>query len=52
MQTPEQLKSLLEENGIDWRRCTALTVTHNVDDRVTKITVTMFAKAPPDDEKG
>lgn len=38
-----QIQSLLEDNGIDWRRCSSVQIDQSEPNGPTMITVTMFA---------
>ncbi len=42
-----EVQSVLEQNGIDCKRATSVTLKHDVRGAVTEITVTLLALAPP-----
>src|SRR4051812_8901215 len=41
-----EVQSVLEQNGIDWKRATSATIKHDVKGVTTEITVTLLALAP------
>lgn len=41
-----EVQKILEDNAIDWTRCTDATIHHSVKGRVTEITVTLLAVKP------
>jgi hypothetical protein len=45
-----ELKAVLEHNGIDWKRCSVVKISHDANDAVTEISVTMLALHPKTDE--